>query len=195
MFSSRPLKTLATCAVALAFATSNATPSAAAGLENVALGKPATSLLSSQCSAGSAPAKAVDGKTANIYTDKWCATTVGASHLKIDLKYAYYLFSFTVFHAGAAGENPIFNTRDFSIRVSADGLTWKTVVDVTGNTSSVSSHAVVVPSYPGTHPPVYARYVELVVTRATQMPATLSQVTRIYELQAFGTDDCQQYCV
>ena len=194
MVSALSIRTFAASAVVLAFTIASSIPAAAA-LENRALGKPATSLLSSQCSAGSAPAKAVDGKTSNIYTDKWCATTVGASHLKIDLGHAYYLFTFTLFHAGAAGENPIYNSRDFSIRVSPDGLVWRTVVNITGNTSSVSSHAVDIPSYPGTRPPVYARYVELVVTRATQMATTLSQVTRIYELQAIGTDECQQYCV
>lgn len=197
MISNLSLRTLAMSVAVLALVVSHASPAAASPLENVAVGKTATSLLSLQCSAGSAPAKAVDGKVSNILTDKWCAKTLGPSRLMIDLRYSYYLFSFTLYHAGAAGENPVYNTRDFYIRTSNDLLTWKTVVNVTGNTASISSHAVQVPSYPGTHPPVLARYIELVVTRPTQMPASLlaPQVTRLFELQAVGASTCEQYCV
>ena len=52
---------------------------------NVAQGKPATSP-NVPCSLGALPGKAVDGKAANIYTDKWCAQGIlGGATLTVDL--------------------------------------------------------------------------------------------------------------
>lgn len=167
---------------------------AAAAPVNVALGKSATAPLTSvSCTAGSGPANAVDGGTTDIYNDKWCAQSIGASYLRIDLGRPFYVSHIVVYHASSAGESAQYNTRDYSVRVSGDGLFWRTVVTVTGNTASATASQVN-NGVPG-QPYPYARYVELVVTQATQSPASLvkPQTTRIYEVQVMGSD-CASPC-
>lgn len=141
---------------------------------NAALGRPAFSV-SVPCSLNSGPAKAVDGRYFDIYFDKWCARSVGPAALRVDLAAQYQLDTFVVRHAGSAGEHPMFNTRDYVIRVSRDGLFWIPVVSVVGNTANITTSVV---------PGVIGRYVELVVTRPTQFT---DAVTRIYELEAIGS--------
>jgi NedA-like, galactose-binding domain len=77
-------------------------------------------------------------------------------------------------HAGTGGETTSWNTRDFNIQVSQDGSTWTTVVNVTGNTASTTTHPIAA---------TQARYVRLNVTVPTQ---TSDSATRIYELEVYA---------
>jgi hypothetical protein len=43
---------------------------------------------------------------------------------------------------GSGGESAAWNTRDFTLQVSTDGVTWATVEQMTGNTDSVTLHDV-----------------------------------------------------
>jgi hypothetical protein len=108
---------------------------------NVAQGKLATSP-NVPCSLGSLPGKAVDGKAANIYTDKWCAQGIlGGATLMVDLGACYVVHEIVLRHAGAAGESPAYNTRGYSIRVG-DGWSWWTIATVTDNIANSTSHPV-----------------------------------------------------
>lgn len=141
---------------------------------NVAQGKLAASP-NVPCSLGSLPAKAVDGKAANIYTDKWCAHGIlGGATLTVDLGGCYVVHEIGLRHAGAAGESPAYNTRRYSIRVG-DGGSWWTIATVTDNTANATSHPVPTGKC--------GRFIQLHVTRPTQ---SSSGVTRVYELEAWS---------
>ncbi len=133
---------------------------------NLALGKPATA--DSACAATEDAPKADDGQTSN--NSKWCSQ--GATKWwQVDLGTVTPVGQFTIRHAGAGGEDPGFNTRDFTIGVSQDGTNWTTVTTVTGNTSSVTTHTIAA---------VQARYVRLNITTPT---STGDGAARIYEVE------------
>jgi hypothetical protein len=139
---------------------------------NLALGQPATA--DSQCATTESPAKAVNGSVTGGTTDKWCSLGAG-KWLEVDLGSARTLLSFVVKHAGAGGESTAWNTRDFTIAVrSGPADPWQTVVTVSGNTDSTTTHPV----------SATARYVRLTVTAPTQ---TTDSAARIYEFEAWGT--------
>jgi len=143
---------------------------AAAPRVNLALGKPATG--SPICKPGEEASKAVNGKVESKTQDKFC-TLQTPSWLRIDLQQVNQITGFTIKHAGAGDEPVSMNTRDFTLRVSADGKTWKTVVDESGNTASITEHRIAHER---------ARYVELDVTKPTQ---TDDPATRIYEVEVW----------
>jgi hypothetical protein len=141
------------------------------GPSNVALNKAATA--DSSCNANEGPAKAVNGSVSGGNSDKWCSA--GATKfLQVDLGASFNIQSFTVRHAGAGGESTSWNTRDFTIQTSPDGSTWTTRVTVTGNTASVTNHAITT---------VNARYVRLNITAPTQ---TTDAAARIYEFEVYA---------
>lgn len=165
-------RTCLTTAVAAAVLMGGGVAQAATPI-NVAQGKLATSP-NVPCSLGSLPGKAVDGKAANIFTDKWCAQGIlGASTLTVDLGACYLVHEIGLRHAGAAGESPAYNTRGYSVKVG-DGGAWSTIATVTDNTANSTSHPVPTAQC--------IRFIRLDVTRPTQ---TSSGVTRIYELEAW----------
>ncbi|WP_250628347.1 discoidin domain-containing protein [Pinirhizobacter soli] len=137
---------------------------------NLALGKPVTG--SPICKPGEEASKAVNGKVASKTQDKFC-TLQTPSWLRIDLQQVSPITGFTIKHAGAGDEPVSMNTRAFTLRVSPDGKTWKTVVDESGNTASITEHRIA---------PERARYVELDVTKPTQ---TDDPATRIYEVEVW----------
>jgi predicted alpha-1,2-mannosidase len=145
---------------------------ASGGPVNVALFKTATG--STPCNSNEGPEKAVNGSVSGGTSDKWCSAVSGTKTLTVDLGQSYNLVSFTVRHAGAGGETTSWNTRDFTIQVSSDGTAWSTVVTVTGNTASVTTHPIATTS---------ARYVRLSVTVPTQ---TTDAAARIYEFEAYA---------
>jgi hypothetical protein len=154
-------------------------PAAAQADDNVALNKLATSP-NLPCTLSSGPQKAVDGKDTNIYTDKWCTRST-VSSLTVNLGLGQYgmgytLDRFVVENAGVAGESPLYNTRDFSISVSANGLTWSKVASVTNNTANTST--IYLPSQLP-----YITAIRLDITAPTQSGAGAA---RIYEFQAWG---------
>jgi hypothetical protein len=138
---------------------------------NLALGAAASG--DAPCGAGEGAANAIDG---NGRTTKWCSGGTGGQTLAVDLGAPRSIVGFRVRHAGAGGENPAWNTRDFELETSADGQAWTRAVTVTGNTADVTTH----PTFPTT-----ARHARLHVTTAgtaTDIPAA-----RIFELEIFGT--------
>jgi hypothetical protein len=143
----------------------------APGPVNVALNKPATA--DSSCNVNEGPAKANNGSVTGGGTDKWCS--LGASKFwRVDLGGSLPIRSFTLRHAGAGGENTAWNTRDFTIQVSSDGTNFATVVTVTGNTASVTNHAITTTN---------ARYVRVNITAPT---STTDSAARVYEIEVFS---------
>ncbi len=94
--------------------------------------------------------------------------------MQVDLRSASQLSSIVVKHAGVGGESPAYNTRDFKIQTSIDGMYFATRAIVLGNTASVSTVPV-----SGT-----ARFVRLNVTRPAQ---GFNDAARIYEFEVWGT--------
>jgi alpha-mannosidase len=142
--------------------------------ENLALLKPATA--DSYVNSAESPDKGVDGQR---YT-KWCAVagTVIPHWLKVDLQQEYLVDSFTVRHSGDGGEPARWNTRDFCIQKSPDGMSsWENLICVTGNTQNVTYHSI---------SPALVRYVRLYITLPTQ---DTDKAARIYELEVYGASD------
>lgn len=124
--------------------------------QNLAIGAGATA--SGACNADESAAKAVDGAWASS-SEKWCDDVSTEKWLELDLGALHTLDRFVIRHAGAGGESSLFDTRAFEIALSADGVTFSDVVDVTTNSQDVSAHVVV---------PVDARYVRLSVSQPSQ---------------------------
>jgi predicted alpha-1,6-mannanase (GH76 family) len=134
----------------------------------------ATATGDAPCSAAEAAGNAIDGSTR--WDSKWCAGGAGGQTLTVDLHAARKIVGFRVRHAGAGGENPAWDTRDFELETSPDAQAWSPAVTVVGNTADVTTHPIV---------PLTARYVRLHVTTAASSPDT--PAARIYELEVFGT--------
>ncbi|MCW2639949.1 MAG: alpha,2-mannosidase [Dactylosporangium sp.] len=140
------------------------------GPTNVALNRPATA--DSQCNANEGPEKAVNGSVSGGNSDKWCSP--GSSKwLQVDLGSTRSIQSFVVRHAGAGGEDPAWNTRDFDLQVSVDGSTWTTVVQARANTADVTTHNI----------STSGRYIRLNVLTPTQ---NTDNAARVYELEAYA---------
>ncbi len=127
---------------------------------------------SAPCSPSESAERAIDGSSGP--GSKWCSGNDAS--LQVDLGGARDVVGFRVRHAGAGGENPAWNTRDFELEVSADGEAWTPGVSVTGNTSDVTTHLI---------PAVTARFVRLHVTTPQTAPDFVA--ARIYELEVFGS--------
>ncbi|GLY99969.1 hypothetical protein Acsp02_72220 [Actinoplanes sp. NBRC 103695] len=156
-----------------AAAVNNGTSSAPVTLppgRNLAVNRTATG--SASCSTTETPAKAVNGSVSGGNSDKWCSLAA-TKQLQVDLGAGTSITGFVVRHAGAGGEQPAWNSRDFDIRVSNDGTTWTTVVQARGNAADVSSHVT----------SVSGRYVRLDVITAEQ---AANSAARIYEFEIFG---------
>jgi Trypsin/F5/8 type C domain len=131
---------------------------------NLALNKPASSAQAS-CNSNETPPKAVNGSVGGGNSDKWCSLVSGAKSLTVDLGSSQKISSFVVQHAGAGNEPSTYNTKNFTISVSTDGVGWTTPVTVTNNSSSATVHPV----------SVTAHYIRLTTT---------DPVARIYEFEA-----------
>jgi len=111
---------------------------------------------------------------------KWCSGITNAT-LQVDLGAARTIRRFVIRHAAAGGEQQAWNTRGFTIQVSADATAWATLVNVTANTDGVTTHPV---------NPTTARYVRLVVTTPTQ---TADSAARVYEFEVDGARPREWY--
>jgi glucose/arabinose dehydrogenase/PKD repeat protein len=138
---------------------------------NLALNRPATS--DSACNDQETAAKAVNGSVSGGNSDKWCSLGA-APWLRVDLGSARSVGRFVLRHAGAGGEPAKFNTRDFDLQVSSDGVNWTTVSAVRGNTEPVSTHVIT---------QVTTRYLRVNVLDPTQ---DTDPAARIYELEAYS---------
>jgi hypothetical protein len=76
-------------------------------------------------------------------------------------------------HAGAGGEYPVWDTRDFDLLTSDDGSTWTNRAQVRGNTADSTTTTI----------NVDARYVRLTVITPTSSGDTAA---RIYEMEVRG---------
>jgi hypothetical protein len=140
---------------------------------NIALNKTATA---NQYVTNETPAKAVDGSIAGYGNgnSKWCSdNSDSAKWLKIDLGQTYNISRWVVKHAGIGGESTSYNTKNFKLQKSTDGINWTDVDTVTNNTSNITDRTVTAFS---------ARYVRLYITAATQ---STSNIARIYEFELY----------
>jgi predicted alpha-1,2-mannosidase len=134
---------------------------------DLALRKAATA--DSSCGTGEGPDKAFNGSWLSGWTDKWCSQ--GATKwLQTDLGSKQHVGSVLIRHAGAGGEYPSWDTRDFDIQTSDDASTWTTRAQVRGNTADSTTTTV----------NADARYVRLAVVTAAQDGNTAA---RIYEVE------------
>jgi GH43 family beta-xylosidase len=137
---------------------------------NLALGRPATG--SPSCAPSEGPEKAVNGTVNGGNSDKFCSSAPNA-RLEVDLGETRAIGRFEVAHAQAGGERADHNTRAFTISVSDDRVTWRSVVDVTASTAATTLHPV--SGVTGRH----VRFEAVVPTQTTET------ATRIYELRVF----------
>jgi predicted alpha-1,2-mannosidase len=142
------------------------------GPSNLALNRPATG--SAACAAAEGPEKAVNGSVSGGNADKFCSLAA-TKFLQVDLGAAHSIQSFVVRHAGAGGEMPAWDTRDFDIQVSSDGTSFATVAQVRGNTADVSTHTLATA--------VTARFARINIITPTQ---TTDGATRLYEFEVLG---------
>jgi PKD repeat protein len=140
---------------------------------NLALNKVATGAQS--CSLSETPDKAVNGSWSAGITDWWCGSaSVADKWLQVDLGRSYSVSSIVVRHAGAGGQPAGWNTRDFDVQLSTDGITWRTGATVRGNTANVTTNNVT-----GT-----ARYVRLKIVTPS---SNGNLAARIFDLEMLGS--------
>ncbi|AGL17166.1 GH92 family glycosyl hydrolase [Actinoplanes sp. N902-109] len=133
---------------------------------DLALRKPASA--DSSCAATESADRAFNGSWLGGWYDKWCSQ--GSSKwLQTDLGSSRHIGSVVIRHAGAGGEYPRWNTRDFDVQTSADGSTWTTRAQVRGNTADSTTTAV----------NADARYLRIAVVTPAQDG---SAAARIYEV-------------
>ncbi len=131
------------------------------------------------CGESHGPEKAVDGGVSIWGDEKWCSDRQDTDqYLQVDLGKSTDIGGFLVFHDGAIGTDTRFNTKAFTIGVSADGSAFRDVVTVTGNTAGVTRHVIA---------PVKARYVRLTITAATSSAPDYKDRAQILEFEAYST--------
>jgi alpha-mannosidase len=137
---------------------------------NIAIGRTATA----DGSVGAeTPGMAIDGSVVN--NSKWAVTGAEPHWLRVDLGSNCDVNKFVVKHGGAGGENAGYDTVAFKIQSSNDGSTWTDRVNVTGNTSNITSHPIT---------GINTRYVRLYITDASNV--TNDTAARIYEFEVWG---------
>ena len=131
-----------------------------------------TATADSSCGATEGPDRAVNGSWLAGWADKWCSQ--GSSKwLQADLGATRHVGSVVLRHAGAGGEYPQWDTRDFDLLTSTDGSTWTTRAQIRGNTADSTTTAL----------GVDARYVRLNVATPASDGNTAA---RIYEMEVRG---------
>jgi hypothetical protein len=140
------------------------------GRLNLALGRPVAG--SAPCRNAEAAAKAVNGSLGGGTGDKWCSSAP-VQMLTVDLGRSLALASLTVRHAQAGGEPARYNTRDFDVLASADGVAFRTLASVRANSRPVTTHVAT----------GAARYVRINVVAGQQ---TGRGSARIYELEVYA---------
>ena len=141
-------------------------------LTDYAVGQPATG--STPCGPNETPAKAVNGTVSGGIYEKWCSLAA-PKWLQVNLGYSRTISWISIRNAGAGGETASWNTRDYNLLVSDDGVTWTTVAQVRGNTADSSGVQLT--------SPFIAQYVRLDVITPTQ---NTDSAARIYEFEIYG---------
>ncbi|MEV6493757.1 GH92 family glycosyl hydrolase, partial [Actinoplanes sp. NPDC051633] len=134
---------------------------------DVAARRPVTA--DSSCAAGEGADRAVNGSWLGGWFDKWCSSG-GSKWLQIDLQTRQRVGSVVIRHAGAGGEYPEWNTRDFDLLTSDDGSGWTVRAQIRGNTADSTTTSI----------GVDARYVRLNVVTPTSNGDTAA---RVYEVE------------
>lgn len=149
-----------------------------AGLEvyptrNVALGAKVTA--SGQCNNNERADFAVDGKL----DTKWCDnTTAKIKWMTLDLGKMYSINEWKVYNAAIneGSNSPFWNTQNFRLQKSDDGVTWTDVDVVQGNVQTVVDRYL--------PEPVTAQYLRFYVSKG----AAGDNTVRLYELEVYGVD-------
>ncbi|KUL29498.1 GH92 family glycosyl hydrolase [Actinoplanes awajinensis] len=137
---------------------------------DLALRKPAGA--DSSCGAAEGPEKAFNGSWLGGWVDKWCSG--GATKfVQTDLGSRQHIGTVVIRHAGAGGEYPAWNTRDFDVQTSDDGAAWTTRASVRANTADSTTSSV----------NADARYVRIAVLTAA---SDGNNAARIYEVEVRG---------
>ncbi len=137
---------------------------------NVALNKTVTA--SGNVNDREGPEKAIDG----LANTKWCHNTANFPNkwLAVDLGQEFTIYGWIVKHAGFGGESQGYNTRDFKLQISSDGIEWTDVDSVAGNTANITYRLL--------DTPFTARHARLLVSTPTN---NSDPATRIYELELY----------
>ena len=122
---------------------------------------------------GVSPAQAMDG---SAYTT-WSSGASGTRSLTFNFGKLYNLSRYVIRHAGDGGLSQTLNTRDYRVRVSADGVNWATIDTCTGNQTNVSDIEI---------PAVTVQYVRLIV----DSPGADS-TARVADVELFGANPLQ----
>jgi predicted alpha-1,2-mannosidase len=132
----------------------------------------ATATADSSCGSTETPDRAFNGSWLGGWSDKWCSQ--GSSKwLQTDLGSTKHVGSVVLRHAGAGGEYPSWDTRDFDILTSTDGTNFTVRASVRGNTADTTTTTV----------NADARYVRVNVITPAQDGNTAA---RIYEMDVRG---------
>ena len=100
-----------------------------------------TGTADSSCGSSESPDRAFNGSWLGGWSDKWCSQ--GSSKwLQTDLGSTRHVGSVVLRHAGAGGEYPSWDTRDFDIQTSTVGTTWTSRASVRGNTADSTTTTV-----------------------------------------------------
>ncbi|CAH0119953.1 hypothetical protein PAE9249_02462 [Paenibacillus sp. CECT 9249] len=140
---------------------------------NVALNAQVTA--SGQCNSNENAKFAVDGKT----DTKWCDNTKAKiKWLKLDLGKVYTINEWVVQNAGIheTSTSPFWNTKNFRLQKSDDGLEWTDVDVVKNNAQTIVDRYL--------PEPVSARYFRFYVSQG----AYDSNTVRLYELELYGVE-------
>lgn len=129
-------------------------------------------------SAGMGGVYLTDGTVSNGIYNKWWTSTVPQS-ASIDLGKNYKIDRWVVKHAEAGGELSIYNTADFKLQSSNDGINWTDIDTVIGNTSAITDRSVA---------EFTARYVRLYVSKANNNHDICA---RIFEFEVYGTSSLE----
>jgi len=117
------------------------------------------------------PAFAADGSCAWEHT--WISSSKGKAWIQFDFQKEYKITRYVIRHAGVNGVDPLYNTKDFRIKISRDGEKWTTVDKQTGNTFNVTDKEI---------SPVQGRYLRIEITGAGK-----DGIARIGDVEVYGT--------
>lgn len=106
---------------------------------------------------------------------KWCSQKDGDKWLTIDLATPQTIRRYHLRHAGSAGENEMYNTRDFELQVARNDQ-WETIQKIQDNQSDYTL---------GEIEPVTGQKFRLLITRAEQYS---NRAARIYGFELYGGD-------
>jgi hypothetical protein len=107
-------------------------------------------------------------------TSKWCTAKI-KPELTLDLGGRRAIVGIVVRHAGAGNESRQWNTRDYDIQASTDGVTWTPLAMTRGNSADATGHVFL-------HS-VSVRYLRLTVLKPSHIN---DWHTRIHELEVYA---------